>query len=415
MKKNISLLIVIIVLCISFIGGCQKTELNRDKKLILPEKQEFIENKTWNNDMMNAYLKPYWYSREIYNETVVFVGEEGEATLMFEPDEVQSVRNYMLDTTFVDGRDYTIEGNIIKRKKGGRAPYWEIDEYFMIEPNSTSTVIGVNKSKADFDLDGNRFLRYAEGTVFTSKQLAVTYRHSQLFDGVIPQHQPEKLTHFLGKLKISQPINVMVYGDSVAVGCSSSGTIYGGNINPKMPNYAEIICSYIENAYNTKINLENQAVGGWKVVDCINNYDSRLKNKDIDLLILHIGGNDGNSNETKFVYELSQFLTMFFADYPQANVILQTPEKPNFQSTWTLNVGSIGGWTQIVADKHEFSQQIVCAPVHLFSDWLESKNKRNRDWLANNINHPNDFFIRLYVQTILKIMFGADFVEESYE
>ena len=413
--KRIMTAVLAFVLCgISFVG-CADNKTEEEKKLKLPEAQEFIETSTWNEDMMEAYLKPYWYTREIYNETVVFVGEEGEATLMFTPQEVHSVRNYTLDTTYVEGRDYVIEGNKIRRVKGGNAPYWEVDEYFLKEPNDPSVTIGCDMSKVEFDFNESRYLRYGEKDMFTSKQLAVTYRHNEVFDGSIPQAQPEKLTNFLTKLKNGDDLNVMVYGDSVAVGCNASGTEYGGNINPYMPNSSQIVCDYLEKNYGVTINLQNEAVGGWKVADCINGYNSKLKDKEIDLMILRIGGNDGDANEDRFVFEMNNLLNKFFEDHPSANVILQTPEMPNQQSLWTLNVGKIEGWTKQAMEMNAFSDQIALAPVQSFSNWVESRGKRTRDWLANNINHANDFMIRSYAQIILKVMLGSDFVEEIYE
>lgn len=204
----------------------------------------------------------------------------------------------------------------------------------------------------------------------------------------------------------------MVYGDSVAVGCNASGTSYGGNINPHMPDYANIVKQYIEKNCGISVNLENQAVGGWKVADCINAYSSRIANKQIDLMILRIGGNDGDASETRYLFEMNKLLTMFFTEYPEAEVIIQTPELPNQQSTWTLNVGKIGGWTEQIVSESAYADQIAVARVQDFTGWVESRGKRTRDWLANNINHANDFMIRAYAQIILTAMFGPSFTGE---
>ena len=64
-----------------------------NKELVLPEVKDFMSLTTWNDDMFEAYIKPFWYTREVYNETLVFVGEEGVASLMYEPFEVDSVRS----------------------------------------------------------------------------------------------------------------------------------------------------------------------------------------------------------------------------------------------------------------------------------------------------------------------------------
>lgn len=414
MKKVVKSLFAFILGGIIMIGGagCGKPA---EKKLILPEEEEFIQTTVWNDAMMTAYLKPYWYSREIYNETVTFIGEEGESTLMFTPTEVDSVRNYNLNKEYKEGVDYVIKGNKIKRLAGSAIPYWEPEEYFLLKPNSPNVSISVDMSKLDFDLEGQRYLYYGETTTFTSKQISITYRHNEVFDGTIPVGQEEKLVTFLDKIKNGTPVNIMVYGDSVATGCNASGTIWGGNVAPYMPDAYNIVKQYLKKNYNAQVNLENQAVGGWKLSDCMGAYESKISGKNIDLMILRIGGNDGHTAEQNYIDQMKHLLDLFFADYPEACVILQTPELPNEQSTWTLNVDQIDQWTQTILSEYEKADRVAVADVQSFSKWLLSRDKKSRNFLANNINHANDFLIRVYAQYILKAMFGNQYVEEEYE
>lgn len=359
---------------------------------------------------MRAYLRPYWLSREIYNETATFIGEGGEATLMFTPTEVLSVRSYDLSTTYRAGVDYTIEGRTIRRLPGGAIPYWEPEEYFPAEP-SRGIPIAVNRDVLDFDLPGDRFLLYGEMDFFTKKQVAVTYRHEDEYDGPAFLPQPEKLTRVLDKLSRGEDIRVMVYGDSVAVGCNASGTHYGGNINPHMPNFATIVCDYIHRETGSTVHLENQAVGGWKIANCLEAYDEKIAGKPIDLLILRIGGNDSATPEEAFASGMDHLLERFFADHPDANVILQTPDLPNTQSTWVFWSHMAEPWTVEAVERSPHKGQMAVARVQSFTEWLESRGKRTRDRLANNINHSNDFLIRSYAQIILTTLFGTRFTE----
>lgn len=415
MKKILKRLLSITIGGILLVMGTACDGNNSKKTLVLPEENEFIPLNTWNNTMLDAYLKPYWYSREIYNETAVFIGEEGESTLLFTPTEIDSVKNYTLDVVYQEGKDYIIDGNKIKRLKGSKIPYWEIDDYFLEQPNVSGVSIAADMSALDFELEGQRYLRYGETDTFTSKQIAITYRHNQLFDGTIPTAQQNKLENVLNKIKNNEPLNVMVYGDSVAVGCNASGTIYGGNINPHMPDAYNIVKQYIESVYGVDVAIENQAVGGWKLIDCFSAYNERIRGKKIDLLIFRIGGNDGHTNEATYKDLMNSFLDVFFAEYPEANVILQTPDTPNEQSTWTLNVDKIDQWTADIINEYANGDKVAIADVQSFVKWTKSKGKKARDWLANNINHANDFMIRVYAQYILKTMFGKDYIEEIYE
>ena len=55
------------------------------------------------------YLAPVWKTNFIRNETVMFLGEEDSAPLLYTPDGEVSVKNYFLDKTYVEGKDYKIE------------------------------------------------------------------------------------------------------------------------------------------------------------------------------------------------------------------------------------------------------------------------------------------------------------------
>ena len=87
-KKQVKRLLSAILaatLVVGGLAGCSSPEQPQEKELLPPEEKDFMELTVFNDDMLNAYLQPYWYTREIYNEPVLFVGEEGEATLMYEP------------------------------------------------------------------------------------------------------------------------------------------------------------------------------------------------------------------------------------------------------------------------------------------------------------------------------------------
>lgn len=427
MKNYVKKILALIIGgCMVFSGvGCNKggnssSSTKTEKTLVLPTENEFISFSTWNDDMFEAYIRPYWYSREIYNETVVFIGEEGEAPLMYEPTEVNTVRSYDLLTDYVDGKDYVIEGRKIKRVKGSSMPYWEPDEYFLTAPNSTSVVINVNHSTIDEGLDMDysvqRFLRYAEGTVFTSKQVAITYRTNELYDGVLPKGQREKVADFVNKVEAGQDVNIMIYGPSTGVGCNASGTSYGGNINPYMPAFYDILVKYIEKTYNIKVNLMNEAVGGWTSKDLVSNYDKKIRGKEIDLMFFVCpGSNDSRTGKDSYSANLFLIFQKFFNDYPEANLIVQTPSIPNEQSTWVGDTRKMPNWVEEVVAESVDNDRIAISRVDEIYSWMNGKGKKGRDLLANNINHFADFALRVYVQCALKAIFGNDYVEEIYE
>ena len=387
------------------------------KELMPAEKTEWTDASDWCDELLDAYVKPYWYTREIYNETVMFVGEEGSATLLFTPSEVRKVCNYGLTETYREGVDYEIKGNVIRRLKGSRMPYWEIDEYFLKQPNDPNIIVEADMGKTDVPFGEQRYLPYGEYDTFTSRQVAVSYRHDDVFRGEIPSFQGDNLQNFVSKVRRGEKINMIVYGDSVATGCNASGTSFGGNVSPHMPDAYHIVKRYTERKYGCEISIDNQAVGGWRISQCLNAYHEKISGKSVDVMILRIGGNDTATTESDYRYYLNSIIDAFFKDYPSANLIIQTPERPNGQAAayWTGNIRYIPYWTKTTVKNHPKADRIAVADVQALTDAFDKTGKKTRDTIANNVNHSNDFIIRLYAQVILKTVFGSEYVSETYK
>ena len=384
----------------------------------VPTATPWIEDTDWSANLREAYLKPYWYSQEIYNETGAIVGEDGEIELMFTPSEIHSIRSYDLKTTYVEGVDYTVEGKKIKRIPSGNLPYWAVEEYYLTAPNNPNVPITLEiEEKYYGQLSGTRYLAYYDGdSTITSKQIAVTYRHQDKYTGSIPQSYEMELSKVLTKINNGEDINVAIYGDSVSVGCNASGTSYGGNITPHMPTAWDLVKEWIESKKDITVNIDSKGTGGWKIEDCVNNYYSRLHGKTdgYDLLILRIGGNDSQTKKGQYNRSMGELLDMFFADYPDASVIIVSPEMPNSQAIgWTGNVPLIESWEEDYIQSYSNGGNCAIAKVYSFAEWTVINGKQTRDWLANNINHSNDFMIRSYAQTILKAMFGTEYANDS--
>jgi len=131
-------------------------------------------------------------------------------------------------------------------------------------------------------------------------------------------------------------------------------------------------------------------------------------------LSLRIGGNDAGTRNAQYNSSMGELLDMFFAEFPDASVIIVSPEMPNSQAIgWTGNVPLVETWEEDFIESYANGGNCAIAKVYSFAEWTVIQGKQTRDWLANNINHSNDFMIRSYAQTILKAMFGAEFVDDS--
>jgi hypothetical protein len=45
------------------------------------------------DQVLNPLLQPFWHTREVYNETFLFIGEEGEVELLYAPTEIISIKD----------------------------------------------------------------------------------------------------------------------------------------------------------------------------------------------------------------------------------------------------------------------------------------------------------------------------------
>jgi lysophospholipase L1-like esterase len=403
MKKNIAFLLIFVVLFL-FVGCKSVDESNndlpKDEENLAP-KGEIMEYDKYN---LETYLKPIWYTREVYNETVLFVGEEDETKLLYDKIEIISVRNYGLDIEYEEGKDYIFQDDKIKRLKDSEIPYFEIDEYYKTE--SDAITINVINEKTDFQLEGKRYLKYGEGDAFTSKQIAVTYKHDSSWKGKVPEGQEDKLINFNNKLKEKQEVNLLFYGDSITTGCNSSGTNMGGNVSPFADSYPIMIKKYLEQKYDTAINYTNTAVAGFSTSQGLNNFYNNVLKYKPDLLVLAFGMNDGTNSVDSYKKMISQMIDTIHLDNPNTEVILVGTTLPNYESDWYGNQEFYITALEDLTYEYDF---VACADMTKMHKDLFNAGKRFRDVTANNINHPNDFVARLYSQVILKTMLGNEF------
>lgn len=395
-------------------AGCEQTPApgpEPQKQLQPAAEREWATLTTYNEAALSAWLQPVWYTREVYDETVVFIGEESSANLLYEPKGSITVRDYQLGVTYVEGRDYTVEGKTITRVAGGQLPYFAVDDYFLVNPGAVS--IGVNASRCEFDFDENRYLYYGEGTSLTKNHVCVSYRTDESWTETMPAGQTDRTANFINRVKSEKSGTIMYYGDSITVGCNASGTSYGGNINPYLPSWPNLVAAWLEQAYGAEITVLNKAVGGWQVSNGFANFNQDILPSagEIDLLVLAFGMNDSFTSTANYFDMTAEMTDRYLEANPGGTVLLVSPMNPNTQSTWVGNQTVFESELNAIAATRE---SVAVAPVNTVFTAFESRGKRTRDWLANNINHPNDFGVRTYAQVLLKTLAGNDFFEEIY-
>ena len=74
----------------------------------------------------DEYMAPFWDSNTMYNESVLMVstnGQPAEASLLFIPIKILSVKNAALNVTYVENVDWKFENGKLKLLPGSSAPY----------------------------------------------------------------------------------------------------------------------------------------------------------------------------------------------------------------------------------------------------------------------------------------------------
>ncbi|MBE7087784.1 MAG: SGNH/GDSL hydrolase family protein [Clostridiales bacterium] len=350
---------------------------------------------------LTKFLTPFWQGNTVYYETGMFYLEDGEITLLFTPDKVLSVTDYGLQKTYVLGKDYIVNGNKLIRTKNSSIPFATHDDLYATAPGKYN--IGVERSRCPNYKEGYDYLAYGEQDTFTKFQIAVTYTHSGKFNGYIPEGKSDRFKGFNRKLADKNRIKMVVYGDSIATGCNASGSDPGGHVPPYCDIYPVMIQKHLERTHGVTIDNRNVAVGGWSTKTGIDNFDERVLAEPSDLMILAFGMNDLRTPPSEYKAMIEDMVLRYRKNNPTAEVVLVATMIPNPESTWLLNQPLFLNELLDLESRYDFLSVANVTTTH--EDILKA-GKRYRDITGNNINHPNDFIVRLYAQTVLKTLIG---------
>ncbi len=352
-------------------------------------------------------LMPIWNSNEIIGETGVIIGEEGTIQLLAYPTHGRvEVKNIFGDVLYEEGIDYTLEGNKIKRIVGGDLPFFAVEDYFRKEPNA-AIMLKADPSKMEFSFPEQRYIYFSEGVDGFDRYIAVSYKTNESIspDLIVGD---KRLQSFVEKLKANKKAKILLYGDSITVGCNATGTKYGGNVSPYLPDWNTLVKLYLEKKYAAKISVCNQAVGGWSSINGIDNFEEKCGADlaDTDLFCIGFGANDVLTEPEQFKANIAGIIDGYFSKNPNGNVLLYSTLLPNNQAIgWRVNQPL---FEQVLLELGAEYESVGVAKISTVFSWLEQQGKPTRDLLANSVNHPNDFGVRIYAQVLLKTLLGDE-------
>lgn len=417
MRKILTCIILVIV---SLLSGITPNIEGIMKKSETELADLDIELKNLDENMQNIFD-----GSTVKNETVMFL-EKGEAKdLLFKIDKILSVTSYDGEITYVEGVDYALKDGQIVCLEGSSVPCITNEVFY----NCEDSVISVNH-------DGKIVPMYwGEGTAMTRWQVNVTYTHSDVWNGYRQKCSADTLSPFINKLIKGEDVTVMFYGDSITFGANASSIIgtkpyqmpytilftktladlFGYNIhfiNTNLPKAATVPDDYDKGSSHT-ITYINPSVGGWSTEDGIENYDTYVKpfieEYGCDLFMLGFGMNDGGLAPRKYCRNEKKILNSVIRQTSGVNLLLMATMVPNPDGIgWYGNQVYQEEVLIDCSDKYN-KAGVPCAVIGMSSTSLSVlEHKQFRDYTGNNINHPNDFFTRIYAQVMLQCVIGYE-------
>lgn len=351
---------------------------------------------------LDGYLLPIWESKEIYQETLTFVGEEDEAPLLYKPTELFCVRNFGLNEVYKQGEDYLLtESGKIKRLKGSKMPFFETDEFYL--KNRGQHAVMVVQKEEGVHFDEVRYFAFGEKDFMTSRQITVSYRHEEQYAGKIPPCKKDKLPQTYGRLVKQEKLRIAFYGDSIIRGANASGLPYGGEVAPYMKGFDEMMVRRLEHDFGADIEMFNGAVGGWTVTQGKEHFAERIEDFIPDLMVIGFGMNGSKQELSAYKADVLDIIRQARLRNSSCEFVLLGTTLPNPSSTWMNNQPIY------VKALYEIEKEIFGVAVSDMTEVHQEllRKKRYRDMTGNNVNHPNDFLIRVYAQVLLQTIAGC--------
>lgn len=335
-----------------------------------------------------------WEGEIVYNESLMFVGEDDIGTLLYTPTEILSVRSSDLTVEYKEGIDYVVENGAIRRTSGSSIPYMEITEYYPAQPHPSGSFAS--------RIPEHPYLRWGEGDTFTRYQLAVTYRHEGTWEGYIPEGQGSKLPKTLAKLKNGEETTLLFFGDSITEGYNTSRFIGQA---PYADTWASLATQAIAAHFgNDKVTCINTAVAGKDSTWGRQTYRENVVAYAPDLVVLAFGMNDAGLTPQLHVNNMKTLIRNLQRELPDTEIVVVSPMLPNEEAA--------GFWGNQWMFENEYLTSLVrtypTVPVvrmtTLHKELLLKKDYY--DLTGNNINHPNDFLARFYACALIATVIG---------
>jgi lysophospholipase L1-like esterase len=321
------------------------------------------------------YLKPFWESDTIFNETVLLLSENNKKAsgkLLLNPAKIIDVKSYDLKATYTEGIDYSVNGKIITRIDGSGIPY-KSDTSFS------------QKDLAWYDLQ--------------SGWVVVTYVRNDKWKGTTPAFKGFMMPHTTAKLKSTSLLRIVACGMSITRGMDVSGY---HNLPPGMPPYVDLFVSQLRKKYNhNNIRLYNAGLPGASADWAAQYADEYINPFKPDLVIIDFGMNDfWRYSPAQFKNSVLKIIEKCRAYNPDVEFLLVSNMKfdPDYikpsNDLKTFYESNLAGYNTVL--QSFCTTGIINLDMTSISDEIYLL-KKAKDCLVNPL-HPNDYLARWYAQ-----------------
>ena len=361
---------------------------------------------------VRKYTDAFWEGNIVYNEVVHPIKDSSNKLvpfeLMYDASEIVSVKDYKLQVTYTEGKDYKLEDGNLVILPGGRI---HVMDYKDIHVTSVPSDYGEDEfvpyyPHADTP---NTWEYWTGGSDICKYSLAVTYIHNDTWDAPVPESQESNLPGTFEKLKNKEALTIVVAGDSVSTGAMGSGFL---GIPPYAEAYPEMTASALRKKYNNdKIKLVNSAIGG-----TMSYFEEAKMNNTIiayspDLVILNFGMNDSSCGRVgisgkEFHDNLALQIEYIQDKLPDCEVLLVSSLYGNRYTFPAERYEEHAGVLYDLAE--EYDGVGVADPQKIEKYLIEEVGKDYLCFTADNMVHPGDLGMRLTAQTILEALSFED-------
>lgn len=345
--------------------------------------------------MNKKWYTPFWKGGTVFEESVILVknGGRAEGRLLFPPVKILSVVNYDGSVTY-PAEEYGFSGYRIFAREQSSLPY-------MTEEMTR----GKETAEGLSSMDG---LVFTETTGIVKFQIKVTYAYDEETADwpVIPAYKGARLKNFCRRLSSGESLRVLLYGDSIAAGCHASSVL---GYPPYLPTWGQGFCDIISGNCGADARLINLSVGGYTSRQGAENFQEKISSTEkgsIDLAIFAFGMNDGSWKIPRGEYRrnMISMVELMREHSPDCDIALISTILANPLCTQDKALTR-----SYRLDDEEIAQsyeRIVEVDMTSVSEALYAR-KNGLDLLANDINHPTDFFVRIYVMYLCETLLGG--------